>query len=402
MLKKNPLGRGNSQPLKNGTSSMYAGYGLGLRVVHMIDSRRLRAGLVLCACVGECNGPVDQTHDSFFFSFILRRTGKNKASAHHTSTYFHSFVVYCFLDALPLHLFMKFYPRLYTHRKSKIDYRRPLTRCTFPLRDNSAPSPSSPRLHPTSFPPHLPRGLEREVERLRSALRCTIATVQQHITSAAPNSPAALLAADIPFNSTARGDLSGNLSETASGGGGGGWPPRARGGSTTSGSTDGVGIPRFSSLVDATHDALYVEAGKSSSSAAVTLPLPGVAVDSNMATVGERGVSSEIPPAPPTENKDVRDDSCLLLPQPEGTWFGRKTGLTPSSPNRNRGDGGGGGNSGRVKGSGSSGGSSGGSRGGSRGGSGRIRESNSFDILSVDNSWPGGSAGDPDRREVAR
>lgn len=41
--------------------------------------------------------------------------------------------------------------------------------------------------------------LERETEYLRAALRQSVATVQQHITSAAPDSPAALLAADPAF-----------------------------------------------------------------------------------------------------------------------------------------------------------------------------------------------------------
>lgn len=43
--------------------------------------------------------------------------------------------------------------------------------------------------------PAAPRsGLEREVERLKSALHLSITTVQQHIASADPYSPAALLA----------------------------------------------------------------------------------------------------------------------------------------------------------------------------------------------------------------
>ena len=43
------------------------------------------------ACTKAKRERVVQIHSFFlFFSFILRRMGKNKASAHHTSTYFHT------------------------------------------------------------------------------------------------------------------------------------------------------------------------------------------------------------------------------------------------------------------------------------------------------------------------
>ena len=101
------------------------------------------------------------------------------------------------------------------------------------------------------------------MERLRSALRCTIATVQQHITSADPNSPAALLAADLAFHSANRGDASRGLSETASGD-----QPRARGSSsTTSDGADGPEEPRVYPL-PTTH-MLRVGAGGSTASVVV-------------------------------------------------------------------------------------------------------------------------------------
>lgn len=72
-------------------------------------------------------------------------------------------------------------------------------------------------------------GLEREVERLKSALHLSITTVQQHITSAGPYSPAALLADQVAAFGVASDYGGGSARSSYSGrGDGGGSSPAGR------------------------------------------------------------------------------------------------------------------------------------------------------------------------------
>ena len=277
------------------------------------------------------------------------------------------------------------------------------------------------------------------MERLKAALRCTIATVQQHITSADPNSPAALLAADLAFHSAARGgDASGSLSETGRGG-----QPRRRASASTGsdgGSADGVEEPRVSPS-PATH-MLRVGSGKSAASvvvgaaggwcetvddsmamtetekqvareikitgrngcgAALDAPLeaagseeavrcssdapPGVTVSLNVASVEAQGACAEMPPASSAESEGIRSDRRGSMHH-KGAGLSRTIGWAPASIKNRGGDGGNnssrssGNGNGNGSGSGSGSGSDGGGGGGG-GGGGSIGGSDLVEILSV-------------------
>lgn len=255
---------------------------------------------------------------------------------------------------------------------------------------------------------------------MRAALRCTIATVQQHITSADPNSPAALLAADLAFRSAARGgDASGSLSETGRGG-----QPRSRVSTSTGsdgGSADGAKESRLSPL-PATH-MLRVGSGESTASVVVGAaggwcktvgdatammvneehvareteiprrngcgaPLdatleaagsekavrcssdapPRITVGLDAASVEAQGACAGMPPAPSPESEGVRADRSGSM-QPKGAGLSRTIGWAPTSI-RDR-DGDGGNNISRSSGKGSGSGS-GSDCGGSIGGSGVV------------------------------
>ena len=78
--------------LDDGGSADEFDVGQGLKQGCVLGSLLLNVFLTAVLCVAEKRFLVDAvvTENIFFFFFILRRMGKNKALAHHTSTYFHT------------------------------------------------------------------------------------------------------------------------------------------------------------------------------------------------------------------------------------------------------------------------------------------------------------------------